>query len=491
MRIRNFVFALFLLTETIAIGAQKKTEYLAIFMDGKKVGYAVQSREASNGKVTTTEKVSLTMSRMNMAINLNTEEVSIETSDGKPLGFRALQELSGMGTKIEGTVDNNGTVNLTVASMGNEQESEMEWPNGAVMAEGARLFALKNGLKEGTKYNIKIFSPSLMQALDTDIVVGPKKSVDLLGRVVFLTEMVSKTKMAEAGEIESRSYVDDQFWIKKNIIPIMGTQMEMVACPKEFAMGRNDVFEVIDKMFLKSPAAINNISEVKSINYQLSPTDEAANLVIPASDNQRVKKLENGQFAVTVKPVAMPEGESFPYTGTDKAALEALKPTAYIQSDNKEIIALAQKAVGEEKDAGKAARKIEAFVAKYIEKKNLSIGYASAAETAASKQGDCSEFAVLTAAMCKAVGIPARMVVGIAYVKNFAGVEDRFGGHAWVETYVGGKWVGLDSAFKSSGLGGFDAGHIALAKGNGDPADFFNLINTFGKFQIDKIEVEN
>ncbi|MCX5635099.1 MAG: hypothetical protein NTW55_04575, partial [Planctomycetota bacterium] len=77
--------------------------------------------------------------------------------------------------------------------------------------------------------------------------------------------------------------------------------------------------------------------------------------------------------------------------------------------------------------------------------------------------------------------------VGIAYVKNFASMEDQFGGHAWVQAYIGDKWIGLDSAFKSAGLGGFDAGHIAIAYGNGDPADFFNLINTFGRFRIDKI----
>ena len=69
-----------------------------------------------------------------------------------------------------------------------------------------------------------------------------------------------------------------------------------------------------------------------------------------------------------------------------------------------------------------AVRRIESFVARYIDNKSMSVGYASAVEVVESRQGDCSEFAVLTAALCRAVGIPAQVVVGIAYVKEFAGI---------------------------------------------------------------------
>jgi transglutaminase-like putative cysteine protease len=107
----------------------------------------------------------------------------------------------------------------------------------------------------------------------------------------------------------------------------------------------------------------------------------------------------------------------------------------------------------------------------------------------ASRQGDCSEFAVLTAALCRAVGIPSQVVAGIAYVKDFEGHEG-FGGHAWAQAYIAGKWVGLDAAFKSGHRGGYDAGHIALAVGNGEPADFFNVASTLGRFKIEKLTVQ-
>ena len=76
-------------------------------------------------------------------------------------------------------------------------------------------------------------------------------------------------------------------------------------------------------------------------------------------------------------------------------------------------------------------------------------------------------------------------------------MEGKKVGHASVRVYIGwnpasrepGKWVGLDAAFKSAGLHGYGPGHIALAVGGGEPADFFNLVTTLGQFKIDKVVV--
>ena len=79
--------------------------------------------------------------------------------------------------------------------------------------------------------------------------------------------------------------------------------------------------------------------------------------------------------------------------------------------------------------------------------------------------------------------------MGVAYVKEFGSLKNCFGGHAWVQAYVGGKWVSIDASFKSAGLGGYDAGHIALAQGNGNPENFFSLLSTIGQFKIDKVTI--
>jgi hypothetical protein len=47
-----------------------ETEYFAVFMEGKKVGHAIQSRVVSDGKVTTSEQVSLTISRGGISMTI-------------------------------------------------------------------------------------------------------------------------------------------------------------------------------------------------------------------------------------------------------------------------------------------------------------------------------------------------------------------------------------------------------------------------------------
>jgi len=475
--------------------AATETGYLAVFMDGKKIGHAVHTRTETGGEVTTSDDVTMTISRLGIPITITTTETNVETTSGKPLRFESVQQLGAMTMKVAGKVNAGGTVDVVSSSLGAEQKSTMAWPAGAVMAEGLRLLSLQKGLQPGVEYTVEVFYAGLMQVVKAKVTIGPKKPVDLLGRVVKLTEMTTTLIMPGAGQITSTSFVDDELQALKSVVPIAGMSVEMVDCPKEFALGNNDVVEMIDKMFIKSPEPIENVGSASSITYILNP-GKTTDLLIPSTDNQMARRLPDGRIALTIKPATVAAGGTFPYKGNDPRLLEATRPTRFLQSDDKRIVELARKAVGDAKDAAQAARRIEAFVAKYIDNKSMSVGYASAAEVVESRQGDCSEFAVLLAALCRAVGIPAQVAVGVAYVSEFGGLQG-FGGHAWVQAYVGadergqgGKWIGLDAAFKSSGRGGYDPGHIALAVGNGDPGDFFNMAAALGQFKIEKIEVQ-
>jgi len=476
--------------------AATETDYLAVFMEGKKVGYAIHTRTEAGGRVTTSEEVRITISRIGIPVTIQMTETSVETAAGKPLRFETVQQLGAMTMmKVAGTIDDAGAVELTSSSMGQEQKSTMPWPAGAVMAEGLRLLTLENGLKPGVEYTVDIFSPGVMQAVNTSVKIGEKKPVDLLGRVVKLTEVTTVLRMPGAGQLSSTSFLDDKMRTLKSVVPIAGMQVEMVDCPKEFALGSNDVLDLIDRMFVKSPQPIDNPGAASSITYVIRPA-QGADFTIPSSDNQTAQRLPDGRISLEVKPVRVSKGGTFPYKGDDPKLLEATKPTRFLQSDDKRIVDLARQAVGDTKDAAEAARRIEAFVAKHIDNKSLGVGYASAAEVVESRQGDCSEFAVLTAAMCRAVGIPSQVVVGVAYVRDFGGMEG-FGGHAWTQVYVGadergqgGQWMGLDAAFRSSSRGGYDAGHLTLAAGNGEPGDFFNMAAALGQFKIEKLRVE-
>jgi hypothetical protein len=481
-----FVICLVLAAGGVSKADSGETEYFAVFVSGKKIGYSIQSRVTAGGEVTTTHEMSMQVNRAGTPVKVHTTETNIETADGKPLGFKIVQDLGAGVVSVSATVDELWIVEMTATSMGQKQKKTFGWPSGAVMAEGLRLLQIEKGLKEGLEYSAKLFNPGSLQALEVKIHIGPKQNIDLLGRVVALTEVKTIFVTPESGEIVSTSYVDENLHLQKSVMVAAGGQMEMIACAKEFALGENDALEVVDKMFLASPEALNDIESAESVIYHLSPTSQSTALTIPSGDNQSAEQLKEGGVIVTVRPVAAPAGVKFPYEGKDSNILEAMKPTSFVQSDHNEIIELAKRAVGETKDAAEAVKKIETFVSGYIENKDLSVGYASAAEVAASKVGDCSEFAVLTASMCRAIGIPARVVSGLVYVKSFGSRENVFGGHMWVEAYVGDKWIGLDATRTPKG---FDAGHIALAIGNGEPADLLNLAATLGKFKIDKVTI--
>ncbi|MBC8468608.1 MAG: transglutaminase domain-containing protein [Planctomycetes bacterium] len=462
-----------------------ETEYFALFMEGKKVGYAIQSRDVDGDKVITSVELKITLNRIGVPVSVKTNAKTFETVEGKPLGFELVQAMGIIASKTTATIDEQGKVKVKTG----QQEVEFDWPDGAVMSEGMRLLHLERGLTEGTTYNVKAFDPSMMQVVDVEVKVGSKQNVDLLGRVVALIEVTSTISLPQIGPMISTEYYDDELQLQKSVMPVMGMTIEQVACSKEFALGEIDVLEVVDKMFMKSPEPLGDVGSARSITYHLSPIQEMADLKIPSGDNQRVQRLSNGNLILTIEPVVAPKGVSFPYKGSDPEALEALKASRYVESDQKIIIDLAKRAVGRTSDAAEAISKIEAFVADYVEDKNLSVGYASAVEVASSKQGDCTEHAVLTAALCRAVGIPSQVVTGLAYVEEWSTVVNGFGGHAWAQAYVGDKWVGIDAAFKGTGRGGYDAGHIALAAGSGNPEDFLNLIGTMGQFKIDRVEV--
>jgi transglutaminase-like putative cysteine protease len=60
------------------------------------------------------------------------------------------------------------------------------------------------------------------------------------------------------------------------------------------------------------------------------------------------------------------------------------------------------------------------------------------------RKGDCSEHAVLTAALARMQGIPARVMIGVVLVSD----DRNHGafGHAWAEVLEDGKWKVADAA---------------------------------------------
>jgi tetratricopeptide (TPR) repeat protein len=167
------------------------------------------------------------------------------------------------------------------------------------------------------------------------------------------------------------------------------------------------------------------------------------------SSHQATEKLSEQELILTVRPrhFAQPGKAQLPVSGAEFA--EFLKPTRDIRSDDKNVITRAREIAGDDRNAWSVARKLSDWTYKNLKWKR--VDDADAAETLATREADCSEFSQLFVAMARSLGLPARIVTGIAY-----GGGGSFGGHAWVEVYAG-EWIELDPTY---GTDFVDATHI-------------------------------
>ena len=460
-----------------------RTQYMAVMMDGKKVGHSMATFKIDKGKALTNVKMTMTLSRGGMGITIAINTLEIETPDGKPVGFSLTINQGPLGQIVtRGAIGADGKLNVVMNVAGMKQNKTMPWPKGALMSHGRMILERKAGLKPGTTITTTVFDPTILAPRTVTSTVGKKTRVDLLGRVVMLTEVKSIME-SSMGKISTTGYVDDEYIPLKSITPALGMKIELIDCSEAVALASNETLDLVSKVILSSPVTLTKGALGGPLVYTIKPTSPQATPKFLDGANQSVKTAGDKTTTLTIRPTPAPKNAPLPYKGKDPIALEALKPSSYVQSDHKTIKALAKKAVGDAKDAATAAARIEKFVRKYIKTKNLSVGYATAVEVAQSREGDCTEHAVLTASLCRAVGIPAQVVMGLAYVDGFAKHRNVFGPHAWNRAFIGGKWVGLDSALKE-----FNTGHIALACGDGISDAMLNVVNTIGNFKIVSIK---
>ena len=113
------------------------------------------------------------------------------------------------------------------------------------------------------------------------------------------------------------------------------------------------------------------------------------------------------------------------------------------------------------------ARKMELLLERaipYLEEADFN-GHYSALDTLERGSGDCTEAAVLLAALGRAAGIPTRVASGVSYSRqSYHGVSNAFIPHSWTLAFVDGAWRSFDLSLRE-----FDSAHIALTIGDGDP----------------------
>jgi transglutaminase-like putative cysteine protease len=169
----------------------------------------------------------------------------------------------------------------------------------------------------------------------------------------------------------------------------------------------------------------------------------------------------------------------------DADARRHLQPEPLIESDDPLIRAEAERAVAGAKDDRARAERLTRHVNAMLDKKPT-VSLPSAREVLRTKVGDCNEHTALYVAMARAVGIPARIAVGLAFVH---GVQGAFYYHAWPEVYIeergGGLWLPVDPTFNQFPA---DATHVRLARGGLDKQAA--IVPMIGRLRIDVLDVE-
>jgi len=456
-----------------------QVQWMALFLAGKKSGHATTQRSVLNNIVTTTVTMQMQINRGGSVISMKSIEQSVETTDGQALSFSSVTEQGADSVVINGIVSSAGILDIEIISSGQKLTQQQTWNPQYLLYEGQRLLAVKQGSVPGSKYQYQAYMIGALQVAPTKVVIGETKALDLMGAVQSLTEVSQQMLMGDS-YMQMTAYMDQNMELKKVIMPMMGSSMEMIASTEQYALSPNQPSDFFTATFTRSPLAISPKQAQDTLQYSIHIDSDSEKVRFPSTAEQLVSRV-NGATQLTISPLKGDVG-SYPYLGKDRAVIEYLQPNRWVQSDNQQIITLAKQAVEDSRTATAAAKNIERFVRSYISEKNLSVGYASAVEVLKSRQGDCTEHALLLTAMLKAVGIPARVATGLAYVDNFAKERQTFVPHAWAQAYIEGQWRSYDAA-----LNGFDSGHILLGFGDGDPMHFFNLANSLGNFKIKSI----
>jgi hypothetical protein len=239
--------------------------------------------------------------------------------------------------------------------------------------------------------------------------------------------------------------------------PMFGSSVTFLAADRATALRPHAAYSALARSMVKSPVRITPAALNGHIRYRFTPA-AGLRFELPETGEQTAR-IDGTDI---VLDVCLDCGSGPP---SDAATLaRARKPAEWLESDDPRIRAIAEPVARRPiSDSAKMALLLQR-ARPYLEKVDF-VGHYSAVETLKRRAGDCTEAAVLLAALGRAAGIPTLVASGLVYSREqYHGVANAFMPHSWTLAYVDGRWRSFDLALDS-----FDATHIALTLGDGDP----------------------
>lgn len=471
-----------------ADGAQDFDRWYVLLMQGERAGWmrATQTTD-EQGRVFTDNQMEMKLLRMNQEMEISMRSRFVETADGEPLRMAVRQDM-GMSPQETRYIFKDGHVIEKSRQLGRTIEKERPLPPGPWLTPAeTRAFVAKRLEAGATEIVYSTLDPFVgLDPMKVATEVIGETTVEVMGKTVPAVEW--RTTNSYMPSIETVSFVDDQGVDIRSKVSFGVVDMDVIAADKELALSAFTAPELMATTMVQPDRPIERPRTLRRAEFLV----RATNGDLPDMDAggaQRVERIDDGSARIIVDLDAMPA--ALPAEAEDPKYREASRTA---DSDDPRVRALVAEATkGVEGDPLDRARAMRSFVHRYVEYKDLGVGFATASEVSETQQGDCSEHGVLLAAMLRADGIPSRVVSGLVYVDQFMTTEQSFGYHMWTQGLfeVDGemRWIDLDATLP--GGCAFDAAHIGITTSSLADDDVINsmvpLATVLGNLEIEVV----
>lgn len=432
--------------------------WYAVLVNGQRSGYSRMATRRVDDTIESLNYIEMSIKRGPAEIKIVMKSKQRETLKGEALGFEAEQKMSLVGVKKVGQI-RDGRVYITTTQQGRTTQADYPWDPKAKMSWATALATRTKPVAVGTTYDLWTYDALAKPSgpIRTTIKIVAKERVKLLDREVDAFKAETVTYLGFP--ITSESYVDEDGADIKMVMDLGFIKAELIACDEATARQEAAPPELFVQTFIELPKPLD-AANLRRVRYRLRVDEDVKEEMFPKTAMQRAKRVSDRVIDLDVRRIDWKKlASSKPSTIPDDVKAY-LGSSTFLNAKDPKIVELARKAIGDETEPTKMSDLLRKFVTEYVTLKDLTVGLGTASEVARSRQGDCTEHAVLLAAMARAAGLPARCVGGMVYVSSLAGRNYIFGFHMWTQVWIAGEWVDIDAALRQTDC---DPSHIAMA----------------------------
>ncbi len=351
-----------------------------------------------------------------------------------------------------------GKLVLEIESAGSTTKKQIPLSSPPYLMAALKPYIATQQLEPGKKHFFSVFDPATLSQQTTSVTIESREHIRI-GRELRPAMRIRQ----QVKGIAVVSWIDGMGRTLREESPAGLALIQQSATDAQNISGSRSVpLDLIAQTAITPDRLISGPQERHLLTLELAGID-VANFPALAGGRQR---LAGNRLYITRDRVDRLQALSLPIR--DERLRPFLESTPFIQSDHPRIRALAKEIVRGETDARRAALRIQDWVYREIAKEPT-VSIPSALEVLETKKGDCNEHTVLFNALARAVGLPAKTVVGMVYVR------DAFYYHAWSEIWLG-EWISLDPVLKQFPA---DVTHVKFIEGEIDrQIDLLQLIGT-------------